>query len=268
MKRILSLILVLCILLSFSACGKDKEETSAYELVNAAVKKTQELDSLDMKMVMHMSMTVDGESVDMPIKYDVKAVDIHSKNPRMAMVMSTDIAGMSLNMDFYMEDGYYYVSTMGQNMKFKAETGDEYDALVQADNMMVKLDEKYLKDVTVKSGSDGKKTVVLQMNSEEFKKAFKELIASTGEGAVDGGVLKSIDISDASVEITVDKNGYIDTYKVKFNMSMTIEVMGTANNVTAKVDASIKYNNPGKDVTVTAPAGYKNYPEVDPDALG
>lgn len=266
MKRMLSIALVLCLLLSFTACGKDKE-ASAYDLVNSAMKKTQSLDSLDMQMVMDMSMKMEGVSMDIPVEYDIKAVDVHSKSPKMAMVMSMEMMGMSVDMDFYMEDGYYYMNAMGQKMKFKAEAGDEYDALGQANNMMVDLDEKYLKDTKVVTNSNGSKTVTLKMDSNEFKKTFNELIASTGEGAVDGGVLKSIDISDASVEITVDKNGYIDTYKVKFTMSMSIEAMGTANNVTAKVDASIKYNNPGKTVTVTAPAGYKNYPEVDPDTL-
>jgi LEA14-like dessication related protein len=157
---------------------------------------------------------------------------------------------------------------MGENMKMKAEAGDDYDMLGQTDSMMVNLDEKYLKDTVIISNSDGSKTVKLEMDSEAFKAAFKELVDSTGESAAEGAEVKDISISNAVVEITVGKNGYIDTYKVKFDMDMKMDVMGTAYNVTVKLDASIKYNNPGKDVTVTAPAGYKNYPEVDPDALG
>jgi len=266
MKRIFAAILMLSLLFTLAACGKDKNP-EAYELVNSAMKKTQALDSLDMKMVMNMSMKMEGVSMDIPITYDIKAVDVHSKTPKMAMVMSMEMMGMSVDMDFYMEDGYYYMSAMGQKMKFKAEAGDDYDALGQANNMMVDLDEKYLKDVAIVSGSNGKKTVTLKMDSDEFKKTFKDLVDSTGESAVDGGTVKNIDISNASVEITVNKDGYIDTYKLKFDMSMTVDVMGTSNTVSVSTDASIQYNNPGKKVTVTAPAGYKNYPEVDPDTL-
>lgn len=267
MKRILSVVLVLCILLSFAACEKEKEPT-AYDLVNSAVKKTQALNNLDMNMIMKMSMAVEGVSIDVPVEYDIKAVDVHSNNPKLAMTMSLDMVGMAVDMDFYMEDGYYYVSAMGQNFKFKAEPGDDYDALGQASDLMVNLDEKYLNDTKIITNSNGSKTVKLEMDSDTFKKVFKELIDSTGEDAAEGATIKDISISNAAIEITVDKEGYIDIYKVKFDMSIAVDVMGTSDTITVKLDAGIKYNNPGKDVTVTAPAGYKNYPEVDPDALG
>lgn len=268
MKRsILAVFLVLAMLLTLAACGKDKNP-NAYELVSSAIKKTQSLDSLDMAMSMKMSMATEGFSMDVPVEYDIKAVDVHSKNPKMSMVMSMDMMGNSVDMDFYMEDGYYYMSTMGQNMKFKAEAGDEYDALGQANDLMVDLDEEYLKDVAIVTNSNGSKTVKLKMDSDTFKKAFKELVDTTGKDAVEGATIDNITISNATVEITVDKEGYISAYNVKFDMSVSVEVMGTTNVITIKLDAGILYKNPGKAVTVTAPEGYKNYPEMDPDALG
>ena len=266
MKRILSVMLILCMLLSLAACEKD-EGSSAYDLVDSAIKKTQALDSLDMKMVMDMSMAMEGITMDVPVEYSIKAVDVNGKNPKMAMVMSMETMGISVDMDFYMEDGYYYLSTMGQNMKFKAEAGDDYDMLGQTDNMMVELDEKYLKDTKVVTNSNGTKTVKLEMDSDAFMRVFKELIDSTGEGAADGATINDISISNAVVEITVGKEGYIDTYKIKFDMNMKLDVLGVTSDVSLKLDASIQYNNPGEKVTITAPAGYKDYPEVDPDTL-
>lgn len=275
MKRILSLILVLCILLSFAACGKDKEEGSttneltAYELIDSAIKKTQALDSLDMKMIMSMKMTVEGESVEMPVEYYIKAVDIHSKNPRMSMVMNTEIIGMSVDMDFYLEDGYYYVSTMGKNMKMKAEAGDGYDVLGQSNNLMVDLDQKYLKDTKIITNNDGSKTVKLEMDRDAFKNEFKDLLDSTGEDTAEllGITEEDISISNAVVEITVDQDGYVDTYDVKFDMNIVMDGEGSSNSISVELVAGIDYNNPGQPVTVTAPEGYKNYPEVDPDTL-
>ena len=265
MKRsVLAVVLVLSILFTLAACGEEPK-SEAYELVNAAMWKTRALDSLDIKMVMNMSMEVDGVSMDIPIEYDVKAVDVHSNFPKMAMVMTMEMFGMPMDVELYMEDGYYYMSAMDQKMKVKAEDLDDYDALGQANDIMVDLDEKYLKDVAVVSGSDGKKTVTLTMNVDEFMDEFEDLIDSVGESAAGGSSLEDIEISNISIEVTVDKNGYIDTYKVAYDMTVTVDVMDTTSTATASADISVQYRNPGQSVTVTPPADYKSYPEVDPD---
>jgi len=265
-KSILAVILVLSMLFTFAACGEEPK-SEAYELLNAAMQKTQALDSLDSKMVMNMSMEVDGVSMEIPIEYDIKAVDMQSVFPKMAATMSVKMFGMTVETDMYMEDGYCYMSAMGQKMKVKAEDLDDYDALGQANDIMVDLDEKYLKDVAVVSGSDGKKTVTLTMNVNEFMDEFEDLIDSVGESAASGSSLEDIDISNISIEVTVDKNGYIDTYKVAYDMTVTVDVMDTTSTATASVEASIQYRNPGQSVTVTPPADYKSYPEVDPDTM-
>lgn len=268
MKRsVLAVVLVLSMLFTLAACGDDKNP-GAYELINSAIKKTEALDSADMKIVMNMSIDMDGFSMDVPVEYDVKAVDMQSESPKMNMVMKMGMLGMSVNVDCYVEDGYYYMYTMGQKMKVKAEAGDEYDALGQADELMVDLDAEYLKDVAIVSGADGKKTVKLEMDNDAFQEVFDELIGSTGDGAATGGNVTSIRIPEAHLEITVDKNGYIDTYKVAFEMEMTIESQGASYDAAVELDASIQYNNPGTPVTVIAPDGYKDYPEVNPDTLG
>ena len=268
MKRsIFAVILVLSMLFTLAACGEEPK-SEAYELVNAAMLKTQALDSMDAKMIMNMSIEVDGVSMDIPIEYDIKAVDMQSGSPKMDMVVKMSMMGMSVNADCYVEDGYYYMSIMGQKVKVKAEVGDDYDALGQADDLMVDLDAEYLKDVAIVSGADGKKTVTLTMDVNEFMDEFEDLIDSVGENASSGSSLEDIDISNISIEVTVDKNGYIDTYKVAFDMAMTVDVMDTTSTATASAEISIQYRNPGQSVTVTPPADYKSYPELDPDAIG
>lgn len=266
-KSIIAIILVLSVVFTFAACGEDKNP-GAYELINSAMKKTQALDSLDAKMIIDMSMEMEGFTMDLPVEYDLKAVDVRSDSPKVAMVMKMNVMGMTMDVDCYMEDGYYYMSAMGQKMKIKAEAGDEYDALGQADDLMVDLDEEYLKDVAVISGNDGKKTVKLELDNDAFQEVFDELIDSTGGDAASGGNVTSVRIPEAHLEITVDKNGYIDTYKVAFEMEMTIESQGATYDAKVDLDASIAYNNPGQAVTITAPEDYKSYPEVDPDIMG
>ena len=265
-KSILVIILVLSMLFTFAACGEDNN-SGAYELVNSAWKKMEALDCMDAKMIMNISMKVDGISMDIPIEYDLKAVGLQSDSPKMAMIMSMEMFGVTVETDVYVEDDYCYMSSMGQKMKVKAEDVSDYDALDQANDIMVDLDEEYLKDVAVVPGSDGKKTVTLTMNADEFMDEFKDLIDSVGENAASGSSLEDIDISNVSIEITVDKNGYIDTYKVAFDMAMTVDVMDSTSTATASADMNIQYRNPGQSVTVTPPADYKSYPEVDSDAM-
>lgn len=270
MKRnLLALFLVLVMLFTLVACGKDDvNETTAFALIDAATKKTQALDSAEMDMTMNMSMDMMGVSMDIPITYNIKGVGLQSSSPNLEMVMSMTMFGMAVEMDIYVENGYYYMSYMGETMKYKAEDAADYDAMAQVNAMYGDLTADLLKDTAITKNADGSKTVKLTLDSETFKKVFKDLVDRTGNSAAEGATIKSITISNANVEITVNKDGYIDTYKVDFDMSMTMDVLGESYSTSVGVDATVQYKNPGTNVTVTPPDGYQNYPEVDLDSIG
>lgn len=267
MKRISALLLALIMIFTLTACGKDKDpvkndEPSAFELIDSATKKTEKLDCAEMDMTMNMSMDMMGMSMDVPMSYKIKGVDLQSKSPKMEMDITMSMFGMTIDMDAYVEDGYYYMTVMGENAKYKAEDAADYDGMSQAQSMFGDFTPELMKDTKIIKNADGTKTVKLSLDSDAFKRTFKDLIDSTGSSAAEGATIKDVTITNGNVEVTVTADGYIDTYKVVFDMSMTMDVLGESYTASIKVDATVQYKNPGKSVTVTAPVGYKDYPLV------
>lgn len=269
-RKLLALGMVLVLLMSvFALAGCEQvEQLTAYKLVTDAVAKTEALESADMTLKMDMSVSAEGMTMDIPMSYDIKATDLKTESPKVSMKMTATVIGMSMDIDAYVENGYYYMSMMGEKVKYKAEDAAQYDALGQADSMMMDLPEDVLKDVAIIKNEDGTKTVKVTMNADAFKAVYDELIAATGSSAASGATLSAVNIANAEVEITVAESGYVTDYKVKFDMNMTMDMLGESSTASAKIDMSLKYNEPGKTVTVTAPEGYQDYEEMSLDSLG
>lgn len=259
MKRIVSLILTLCMILGcgvLSACSNQ----SAYDVVNSAMEKTSALDSMDAAVKMTMNITIGDESINMPMNYKIKATGLQGENPKLRMEMTTtaSIAGTtnSITMDIYTTDGWIYMSTNGSGYKMKQEAMDgQMGADMSTDLIVQPLPETLLKDCKLTKNNDGSESVRITVDGKEFMDLFKDMIDSMNSNI--GTEVVNLTISDATVTITV-RDGYISVYEMDYSMNM--EVSGTA--AQAAVTASVQYNNPGKAVTVTPPDGYESFPEI------
>ena len=265
MKRTwIAILLIIAIMLCCTGCDLPLgQEDNAYAIVYSAMQKTKALDSAHMILEMKSGVSVAGVSLSVPMEYDIKAVGLTGDSPKMNMTVKMDVLGVDLDMDFYIEDGYYYMTYLGQNLKFKAESMEEYNGFGQIASVMPDLNEIYFTDIPVTKNWDGSKTVTISLSNEAFQSIFGELISSAGSSASQGAAIESVMVSDATVKITVDKSGYIKSYKVSFDMSMSVGVNGASTTSSVFTEAEVTYVNPGKAVTVTPPAGYKNFPEAD-----
>lgn len=257
MKKTISLVLALCLMCCvLSACGGQTPQ----QLVSAAMEKTAALDSMDAVMEMSVSMEMDGQSMTIPMTYEIQATDMQSDDPKMliGLTMKLDIAGFTtdIDMDIYSADGWAYIASNGSGYKVKnTAMDDQLGADASTDMIMQELPEELLKDAESQKNDDGTQTVTVTIDGEAFSKLYEELINSLNSTA--GTSATSLTISDAVVKITV-KDGYVSVYDMDFTMNMDID------GITVKADASasVTYKNPGKDVTITPPAGYQDFPEM------
>lgn len=252
MKRFTSLFIVLCMVLmccALTGCNNP----SVYETVTDAINKTSSLDSMDAVMEMKIDMTVQGVSVSLPIKYEMQASQAQSESPKMRIVMTM---GTEEYMDMYLEGEWAYITSSGTSFKAKQSDMDSnMDTNSNTDQFLQLLPEDLINDTQFTSNNDGSKTLTVSVDGEQFSDLYNDIIESlsTSVGSIDA----SVEISDAVVSITI-KDGYITKYEMTFKMAL--EVSGTT--AEASASASIVYNNPGQDVTVTAPEGYQNFPSL------
>lgn len=259
MKKIFALLLALFICFGvFTACGKEKEddgridsaEQMDYTVFEKAMEKTQELDSLYATMKMDISMSAEGISMEIPVDMILKIKDVKSENPVIYANVSMTMMGMNVQSEMYQEDGWGYYINNGE--KYKVNLAEEVglDYTHNLESLIQELPEKIMKKAKIKSKADGSMTLTVSLEEGDVKEYFGEYMADMGYG-IDNAAIKK-----ATVSMTA-KNGYLTFYEI--DMEMDIEVEGIVTNGRAKISAT--YENPGKEVKITPPAGYKEFPD-------
>lgn len=263
-RRMIALLLALTLLCTgvlFTGCGNGTEPEvvkgqTAFEVINAALEKTENLDSMAAQMKMEINMTAAGLSLSIPITMNLKGKGMKSTNPIISTDVSMSIFGQSMEFELYQEGGWTYM-VMG-DMKYKAPVSDETDDMDYAesfDEILKKIPESVLKDVELVKAADGSQTATISFPAELFAEVYEEFVESVNSET--GTDAEEMQISDAVVKITV-ADGYITVYDLSFKMGMTVEGVSTS----AEAKATITYDNPGKDVTITSPEGYQSFEET------
>lgn len=259
MKRIISLVLALCVV---CMCGVlvSCETESTFSVISTALDNTQALDYMDATMEMEINMESQGTTMSIPMTADIKANNLKSDNPVMSTEISMSMLGMTVDMKMYQEGEWAYYDALGMKYKTKiTEETSEYDYSDDVDSMVQDLPEELLENIELVKSEDGSVTVTVAVPDEQFADIYDDYIDSLNSttGYEDG----DITITNAKVSITV-KDEYLAVYDMSFNMNIDIEGVSSTADVTTKVT----YNNPGEKVTVTPPEGYKDYKEMDPNA--
>lgn len=252
-KRMVSLLLVVCLMATvvlFTGCE------SAESLVKGAIAKTSMLDSYEAEIEMQLDMEASGMTMSIPMTIGMKVKDAHGDNPIISANTAISMLGQSIEMDVYSDGEWIYLVSEGEGYKVSAENGDEYDYTGDVDDMIQNIPEDLLKDAEIVKNDDGSKSVTVALPDEVFAEVYKEFVDSMNETAT-GSEVEDIEISDAVVSITV-KDGYISVYDISFEMNMTVVSLETS----MDVKATITFKNPGQDVPVTPPDGYKDFEEM------
>lgn len=269
MKKITALALVLVMLVSlFALTSCEEKKATAYTLVTDAVAKMETLDSFEADMDIKMGIDMMGVSMDVPMQYNVKAAGLKGDNPVSLSTVSMSMMGMTIKTEAYTEGEWCYITAFGEGMKMKVGEGtEEYDGFSNVQSVMKALPEDILSDVEITENSDGTKTVSVAVSDEKFAEIYKSFVDEMSSSATDGENVSDISVTNAKVSITVDKNGYVSVYSINFDMNMKLDEDGMSVEMKASVDMTVTYKNPGTAVTVTPPAGYQDFEEMDPDEL-
>ena len=247
-KQILALGLTLVMLCGlFAGCGQE----SAYETIEAAVAKTQELDDISAKMVMDMTISSEEMSLAMPISMDMKAKNVKSDNPTILTNLTLTMLGQTLDAQIYQENGWSY-TVIGEG-KHKTQSEPQTDQYNYSEEMMQVIPEELMQDVKMEKGVDGAAKATITIPGEKFTEVYSDLVDELSGNLVEGADLT---VENAVVTISV-KDGYIGAYDMSFSLTASDGEEVT----TLDVEASITYENPGKSVEITPPEGYQDFPE-------
>lgn len=225
---------------------KDKPK-DAKVLLEEATEKMKDIESMDFSMLMDMNMEMAGESIAMQMEMGVRVQEQGKETMKMAMPMTMKMLsqGMTMEMNMYYTEGYYYVDMLGAKVKSPMDVAEMMEGMedgtsaanTSTDGMMeLEMEEKEGSYVISFIGDTEKML--------EYSKSVMESMQSMSglEGA-------DVTLDDIKGTITIDKDGYIKEQVVDMNMTMTAEGEAVATTITT----TITYNSIGEDVEVEFP---------------
>lgn len=251
MKRMICLVLALCVVISSTLCLFSCEAFDTPQtMVTKAVAKTAMQNSYEGTILMEMSFEILGIPMGVMVEGDIKTENVHSDNAEIQMDMSLKAMGTSTQMTTYFKDGWSYVVSDGGRYKTKNDDGIEADDTV--DSFLQQIPANLFEGVEIVKDEDGTRSVTLEIPTEVFSELYDDLVDElTGTLGAD----IEFTVSDAVVKICV-KDGLISLYDIDF--TMTMEMMGQTLDVDAR--ASVAFTKYG-GVKVEMLAGYEGFEE-------
>ena len=271
MKRNVTRILVLALalsmlLLTFAACGKKE---TAFSLLSDAIEKMEAQGSMEMNLNMDMEMKLAGVTVEIPMTMHYVVDRLDTEAPRLLMDMTMAMMGQEIDMTVYSEsDGVYYLiyNMMGIEMNMKTSDEEVVGSMgaSSANTDMIRLiPEEYLADTEIVINEKGEKEISISLKPEVFGEIFSDVVESNTANATGDGSVESMEIRSANIVYRFNEEGYFTSGEMSYDMTFKVSADGVSMDTEATVAATFEYLNPGKDVTVTPPEGYLDFPDMD-----
>ncbi len=246
------------------------------ELVGDAVEKTLALTELDATVKTEMTLQSESLTLEMPtvITFTGSGLGTEAQVRKETMTVST--FGLDITIDLYEKDDYVYASLAGFGMKTKKAALGETEVFSGFRNLeavLVALGEDALANSQILYQEDGTRRLTVPLSAENASEIYSELIGDASASiAEDESSLSSVVISNVIADIIVDRNGYVLSYSVQYDMHVEIdlgELMAALGMPTISYDASVnttaEIRNPGDPVTITPIEGYESFEEVSAD---
>lgn len=258
MKKLMSLVLVIAMVVSLGACGKKDPATMYAE----AMEKTSTLEDMEMQANIDMSMELLGMSMDMKMSMDLKAHGLTAEDAVMDMKMNMSMLGQEIPMQMWYSDGYYYTEAMDTKTKV-AMPLDEVKAQMEGGMSSEAIPKDAFKEITAEK--NGNNTILTYVaDGSKMTEQIKESMAMLEE--MDLGLDEAaMAVEDVKGTITINPEGYVvaQTMETAFTMNVgevSEGVDGGEMKIVMKMDGT--YVNPGQPVTITLPNDLDSYIDV------
>lgn len=260
MKKRIVFLLSLLMVLSLMGCSKSKETEKSVDpaiMYEDAAKKMADLKDMDAKANLKMTMSQGEETMDMSMDMDIKMTGAGTDDMKYLADTKLTMFGMDLDMKMFYTDGYYYIETFGQKMKYAMDYSDMLDKVNESTMQTGDLS-KYMKDI--KATKEGDKTIVtFKLDGEKMTEYIKNMLEDLGTD-IDSGSYSGI---EGNVETTINKEGYFSAVKMSLVLDMDVEGQAMKMNI----DMDMVYRNPGKPVEAIELPDVGGYTEVDPSEV-
>ncbi|MCI8296467.1 MAG: hypothetical protein HFG22_11450 [Lachnospiraceae bacterium] len=257
MKKVSAVLLAMAMVLSLASCGSKQDPKEIYD---AAVKKSQELTSMDVDYEMDMVMSQGDDKMDVSTSMNMKMDGLNTEGMRYLAEGTTTTMGQTVDTTMYYADGYCYMEAMGQKMKYAMDL-DKMVEQIKSSTGGGSMDSSYLSDIQAKKDGDDQ-ILTYTADASKMDAYVQEVFGAMGDM---GDQLEGLSytIKEVSGESVVNKDGYVTSGKVRMVMDMTM----AGETISMEADTTVIYHNPGQTVEVAEPS-LDGYTEIDASLVG
>ena len=221
------------------------------------MEKNGELTDLDMTMGTKMTLEQAGETVDIDMNVDMLMSGYNTSDLQYQMETTTSLLGQNIEMTAFYTDGYYYMETSGQKLKYPYDL----EAITeQVENSMGgTVSSEAMTELTAEKEGENTR-LTFTGDPEKMTNYTKEILSNMQTGT-------------ETADFTIEKAGgsYLinpDGYYIESNVDMDLlmNISGSEVSVNTKMTSTLK--DPGKKVEITLPEDLSSYTEVSQDLLG
>lgn len=237
-KRILVLLLAVACLFSLASCKKD----TAASLYTGAMTAMEEMNAMDAKMTMKMSMKMGDETNDTDIEMKIKT---NGNN----MIMESEGSTITY------VDGVVYAN-LGEGIKYKSTvTAEEFEKEYGSvsDIEFPELTEEKLKEIELVEEGE-LRSFSVTIDPATMKEYVTKLLGDVMGGGDD---MPEFTFSNIDMKATFDKDDNLTKVDMKF--SLTYSIMGT--DVEMSMDMTYEFNPITTAPVIAAPADAADYKE-------
>lgn len=255
MKKTVALAMAAVMMMSMAACAKKADPK---EVFDSAVKKNADLKDVDMSINSTVNMTQGDQKIDITSKTDMKMNNLDTDKLQYLADSTATMSGQSVPSTVFYKDGYEYISSQGQKIKYKMDLAKMVETIKKS-TQGTNMTSADMKTLTMKEDGDNK-VLTFTADPSKMNSMIEDMMGSMGAFGTQLKDLK-MNIKDVSGEYTVNKDGYYTGMKIKMDMDMTLQ----GQTISMSIDMDGVVNNPGKPVEITLP-DTNGYQEVQAPA--
>ncbi|MEY8356257.1 DUF6612 family protein [Lachnospiraceae bacterium 54-53] len=249
MKKFFTGLLAAAMIFSLTACTGAKDPKAIYD---EASKKTSELESVDVDSVVNMQMAQGEDSTEIKMDLNMKMAGVNTESMKYLAQGTTSVMGQDIDISMYYENGYYYMDSMGQKIKYAMDLDAMMEQIRQSTEG-ASVDSSYMKEITAEKEGENR-ILAFTVDAEKMDTYVQDLMAQMGTNLE--GVTYTV--KEANGEAVVNKAGYFTNSRIRMSLEMDLQ----GETISMVMDTDSTYNNPGQTVEVTAP-DLEGYTEID-----
>jgi len=207
---------VITTVFALTGCSSAKD---AYTLYTQASTKNENASSISMVKDTVITIKAKEQEVSSSNKVDLKKVVNSESDVDLKLNLTSGMNGEEYNkVDGYYNDGYMYFTANNQKYKEKLD----YEQVVsEMDLAGYAIKKDIISESTVTDSSDGGKTLNFKFNTEAMASAVDKNVEALKTAL--GATTENLNISEASLDATTDKNGELKSYEFKMSAVLGTE---------------------------------------------